>query len=68
VTISPDGAWIASGGDYTVRIWNAQTLRTPTLMRIDYTPTGCCFVPASDALAVGSAAGLYLFDLVDLHP
>src|SRR5262249_37398502 len=62
VAVAPDGRWLASAGnDQTMRIWDTATGESSALMRIDSTPVTCAWTPDGAALAVGAAAGLYLF-------
>jgi WD40 repeat protein len=60
--VAPDGTWLASGdADGTVRIWDVTASRTQALMRIDDTVDACAWLKLN-TLAVGGAAGVYLFD------
>jgi len=62
VAIAPDGSWLASGGrDGTVRIWDPVTGQKIGLMRVDNTINACASLNVN-TLAVGGAAGLYLFE------
>jgi WD40 repeat protein len=62
VAVTADGSWLASGGrDGTVRIWDPVTGQKIGLMRVDNTINACASLNVN-TLAVGGAAGLYLFE------
>jgi WD40 repeat protein len=64
VAVAPDGNWLVScREDRTVRIWEAATERTQSLMRVDNYIFACSWL-GSDALAIGGSAGLYLFNFL----
>lgn len=57
VVISPDGRLLASGAEYSARIWRIQTGELAAEIPVDGSALALAFAPASDLVAVGDSAG-----------
>jgi WD40 repeat protein len=66
VAISPDGTWIATGGDdRTVRIWAAQGAgrESATMVRVDGGALACAWFPTEPSICVTAYDGIYRLSL-----
>lgn len=61
---TPDGNSLVTGSARgTVRLWDVATGDARVLMRVDNTISALAWL-GTDALAIGGAAGLYVFDFL----
>jgi WD40 repeat protein len=64
LAVAPYGSWLATvSHDATVRIWDPATGRARALMRVENALYASAWTD-NEGLAVGSRAGLYVFDLL----
>jgi len=57
VVLSPDGRWLASGADYSARVWSTADAAMVSEVAVTGRASALAFAPASDLLAVGDVAG-----------
>jgi len=57
VALSANGRWLASGADYTARIWSTLDAELVSEIAVTGKVTALAFAPANDLLAVGDIAG-----------
>ena len=61
VAIAPDGTWLTTVSDRSVRIWDPATAGIKAAMRVDSPLADCAWSPSGQSLAVAGDAGLYHF-------
>ena len=61
IAIAPDGTWLASTSDSTLRISDTVTGTVNALMRVDQVLHDCAWNPSGRLVAAAGDAGIYLF-------
>ncbi|HEX6995541.1 MAG TPA: AAA-like domain-containing protein [Gammaproteobacteria bacterium] len=57
VELSPDGRWVASGGDYVARVWSTDDGELAAEVTVNGTALAVAFAPDASRWAVGDSAG-----------